>query len=297
MRWVLLATVLLFVGAATVSSQEPNDRKPIAYKEKISEQNATATKNPPSLVKKDETEVGKETRNASDAHANEKIQIDRQLAEYSKQLALYTKELSEDTSSVATFTALLVGVTALLAIIAIWQGFQLKSTVKVTKESVDLARQEFLSTHRPKIILRDAFCNDNEIGNPIVVTYTLVNIGETGARIVLGGVEVQVITGGTFSPDQAPSVNEGCSGIDGLFLEPGEERKMTHYSHRHWRTDDSSRHAFSENLFGVFFCGHLIYEDDRKVRRHTAFWRKYDLAASRFYVVDHPALKALEYSD
>jgi hypothetical protein len=33
------------------------------------------------------------------------------------------------------------------------------------------------------------------------------------------------------------------------------------------------------------------------VRRHTAFWRKYDFKTSRFYVPHHPTLVALEYAD
>ena len=167
-----------------------------------------------------------------------------------------------------------------------------------TQESVRLAREEFISTHRPKIILRDAICTDNEIGNQIVVSYTLVNIGETRARIVLWGAEVQLITDEAFDLPQAPPMAEGWhEGFGGAVLEPGEERTGKHYSVCRWRTDDGSRHAYEEQRRGLFFCGHLVYEDDRNIRRHTAFWRKYDLTTSRFYLVNHPTLTALDYAD
>lgn len=166
------------------------------------------------------------------------------------------------------------------------------------KQSVRLAREEFISTHRPKIILRDAICTDNEIGNQIVVSYTLVNIGETRARIVLWGAEVQLITNEAFDLPQTPSMAEGWhEGFGGAVLEPGEERTGKHYSICHWRTDDGSRHGYEEQRRGLFFCGHLVYEDDRNIRRHTAFWRKYDLTTSRFYLVNHPTLAALDYAD
>ncbi|HXC65822.1 MAG TPA: hypothetical protein VN638_00300, partial [Nitrospiraceae bacterium] len=202
---------------------------------------------------------------------------------YTARLWGATKSLAEDAKNTATQQALDTQTSLRIS----------RESADAAKKSVELAREEFLSTHRPRIILRDAFCRDNEIDHPIVVTYTLVNIGETRGRIVMWGADIQLNTGGDLLPYQLPSMYKHDSG----FLDPGEERQDAHYSIRQWRTDDQSRHAFVEDSLGVFFCGHLIYEDDRMVRRHMAFWRKYDFSTSRFYIVSHHTLKALEYAD
>lgn len=181
--------------------------------------------------------------------------------------------------------------TFFLVVIGWWQGSKLKKTVGAMHD-------EFIASHRPKIILREAFCEDNETDHPINVKYTLVNVGETRARIVHSAVEVRFIPQQlTFGPEAAPSMRDGRNDLGNLFLEAGEEIELSHISDRHWRSNDNTRHAFAEPYYGVFFCGHLVYEDDRKVRRHTAFWRKYDLQASRFYFSKDTAWEQLDYSD
>jgi hypothetical protein len=54
-----------------------------------------------------------------------------------------------------------------------WQGRQLK-------RSVDVANREFVSTHRPRIILRDVWMDPDKQK----ILYVLVNIGDTKARMV-----------------------------------------------------------------------------------------------------------------
>ena len=64
----------------------------------------------------------------------------------------------------AAFTFVLAGVSG-------WQGWMIR-------KQIALAREEFISTHRPKIVLRDV----DLIGNEIY--YMLVNIGGTEATII-----------------------------------------------------------------------------------------------------------------
>jgi hypothetical protein len=97
---------------------------------------------------------------------------------------------------VATFTVILCAVTGLLAVVtgglyvataALARDSKEASTqaLRASTEATRLAREEFIATHRPKLTLRGAFSeiSDPEEG-PIVVRYTVANVGESPTRIV-----------------------------------------------------------------------------------------------------------------
>src|SRR3982074_3010151 len=74
--------------------------------------------------------------------------------------AKHEDEKTENDRRLARFTELLFWATCALSVIALfqlfvfgWQGIQLKRTVSTAKEATNLARQEFIATHRPKIII------------------------------------------------------------------------------------------------------------------------------------------------
>ena len=223
-------------------------------------------------------------------------------------LVYVTIALVAVTTGLAVYTALLWRATKRLAVdakkTADRQAMETQQSLAIakasadhTKESVDLARKEFISTHRPKIILRDAYCLDNEIDSPIIVHYVLVNSGETPARIILSVLELKLIYGPGFGAETPPSIQNNQNDIGDLPLDPGEEVTRTYSGTRHWRTDDGSRFKSNYSYEGVFFYGHIIYEDLNGIKRHTAFWRKYDLDTSRFYLCKDPAFESLDYAD
>jgi len=187
--------------------------------------------------------------------------------------------------------------TILIAIFTLTLWLSTSRLAQLTKATIDLAQQEFLSTHRPKLILRDAFCDDNEIGNPIKVTYVIVNIGDTPARIVESALEIKVISAPGFGAQSRVPVKAGENPIGDSVINPGVGLEGIYVSQCLWRTDDGSRHNYSEPGLGVFFCGHFIYEDDRNIRRHTMFWRKYDFDESRFYLRKTRVIAALDNAD
>lgn len=232
---------------------------------------------------------------------NEKAATDRLLAHYTLALAIITAIL-------AIFTGGLWYVTYRLSRAAKEtndrQAMEMRESLDIarasaehTKESVDLARKEFISTHRPKIILRDAYCIDNEIDSPIEVHYILVNSGETTARIILSVLELKLIYGPGFGAETPPSIQPDQNDIGDLSLDPGEEVARTYSGTRCWRTDDGSRFKSNYSYEGVFFCGHIIYEDLNGIKRHTAFWRRYDLDTSRFCFSKDPAFESFDYAD
>ena len=62
-----------------------------------------------------------------------------------------------------------------------------------TEKSIRLARDEFISTHRPKIIVREAIIGSVMEGEPITVHYHLANIGETNGRIIRSMVRAEIV--------------------------------------------------------------------------------------------------------
>jgi hypothetical protein len=91
------------------------------------------------------------------------------------------------TGAVALFTLILAGVGA-------WQGIQLK-------RSVDLARDEFLSTHRPKIRIKNIWLmNEFYYDSPLQISVICVNYGTTDARIIEYGVDFLIVKEGATLP-------------------------------------------------------------------------------------------------
>src|SRR6185437_15221 len=61
---------------------------------------------------------------------------------------------------------------------------------KLTRHAIDLANKEFISTHRPRIILRDVHLEGH------TVFYILANVGDTKATIVEGWILAEFVPKG-----------------------------------------------------------------------------------------------------
>jgi hypothetical protein len=196
---------------------------------------------------------------------------------------------------VAGFTAVLAAFTLALVAVGAWQGVQLRRTVSAMAA-------EFVATHRPRIILRDAHAlklTDNEW---IEVNYTLANVGETPATIVVSAFDLRLITTPMpgFEVDVGPFIKDGRNEIGEVVrLDAGESADLRYVSRAlRWNADNRDLyHAFDEPSLGLMFYGHIVYEDEspRRVRRNTSFRRKYQHGDSRFYPSAEPG--PLEYAD
>ena len=83
----------------------------------------------------------------------------------------------------AAFTVALVFVTGGLIVVGIFQNRQLSRQIK-------LAREEFISTHRPRLIVRQFQVDPVVAGQPITVHLAMINIGDTDALPNLIACEV-----------------------------------------------------------------------------------------------------------
>lgn len=198
----------------------------------------------------------------------------------------------------ATFSGTVALFTLALVIVGAWQGIQLKRTVVATRNSVNTARAEFISTNRPRVFVRDVFCPFVGVdGTPIEVAFTVVNGGSSPAHIEHSTMAVEIFQ--TWTLMLVPTAMGGNDLIsattpDGkVTLIAGESKKFTHIAAVvAWSA--GAKQSWDDDRLGLFFSGHIIYTDDNGTSRHTAFRRRYDPVRQRFYPIDD---QEHEYAD
>jgi hypothetical protein len=163
------------------------------------------------------------------------------------------------------------------------------------------AREEFIASHRPKIILREAFTATFLNDEPISVYLHLANIGEGAGTIVRSMATVQII-----ATSEMPMIHgsvEVKNDLGDIKLEPGEARLIRVPGDMpKWRPDrfverdygtGSQQHLLVRAVIHVI--GQIIYVDERGVQRRTAFRRRLKPERQRFYKI--PEEPDLDYSD
>jgi len=196
------------------------------------------------------------------------------------------KEKTEE--AIAFYTLWLMVFTGVLALstIALWRS---------TKDAVNLGREEFISTHRPQIFVRNVFCPFAAAdGAPIEVDFTIVNGGSTPARIAhsVFVVELFQVEGLMIFPVAIGGNDLNLIGARSI-LAPGESRVFRHVSPV-VRWSAAANRDWENAREGLFFSGHIVYTDENDTSRHTAIRRRYDPQAQRFYPIDD---KEHEYAD
>jgi hypothetical protein len=182
---------------------------------------------------------------------------------------------------IAVFTVVLAGAT--------WLQFQL------TRKTIDLARQEFIASHRPRIILRDVHLIAEN------VHYMLVNVGDTDATIVESWIMAEFIEhGNRFSPLRSP----GHDDLGHLVVAAGESKDLTYPLSGEISFAvkfPNSRRIGIEGKPAVFgeryFVGVVVYEDGLKVRRRSVFRRRWDDGSLTFIRLPPEQERDHEYAD
>ena len=277
MQGLLIAILALLIGVSNVSSQEASNHKPITQKQQKTEQKQAPPENIPVPVQETKSEVIKDTSKKPDNHPDERLDIDRQLAEYTRQLA--------------SFTLALVVVTAILAGIAIWQGIQMKATVS-------LAREEFNATHRPRIVVRRI--SPIEEGGAITgIQYTVHNVGDTECTITaisdqiwMPGAARDLPAIPAYTPHREQLIPLECNGSMAIRHPDTESEFIDELNFLFGFAEESNPgHVVIPRLL---FLGYVNYIDRAGTKRQTAFLRQFNFTTKRFSPIDHPEY---EYQD
>lgn len=88
------------------------------------------------------------------------------------------------TEQIKNFTGALVLVGIVQAFIFVFQLIVFGQQATRLRETVDLSRQEFISTHRPRMRIKHVWLSEDiQAGEPIKINLVSVNTGDTEARI------------------------------------------------------------------------------------------------------------------
>jgi hypothetical protein len=163
-----LLAVALLIAWTLASSEEPGHDKAVAQKDQKTEQKAASANEVPAPLETPKAETEKRTSDKAAAHSEDKTNLDRELVKY--------------TGELARFTEWLVYATIVIALIGAYQGWKLRDTVK-------LSREEFISTHRPKLRVRNVVVHRRDgmglfqDGQHVNGQFYVTNVGGTGALI------------------------------------------------------------------------------------------------------------------
>jgi hypothetical protein len=151
---------------------------------------------------------------------------------------------------IAAFTIVLTRVTGRQATLT-------HETLKLTHETLRLAREEFIASHRPRIILRNVIFDAEQM------VFWLANIGDTRATIVESRIQPEFVPDGTrFRPRPT-----GHHDLGQVILEGGETREFTYHGH--------TPAQFAGTPGSLYFAGTIVYADDNGVKHQSAFRRRW----------------------
>jgi hypothetical protein len=192
--------------------------------------------------------------------------------------------------TIAYYTKWLMFFTAVLALATVGLGYG-------TVRQLRLARAEYISTHRPRIVLREA----NLIAETI--HYTLVNLGGTPATIVESRIFAEFVEDRTrwrplWPAADGEAISTRLTFIGGesrdlqCALSPGVSFAISY---------PAATRIGVENRGGltgkVYFVGALIYEDGLGMKRRSIFRRRWDDASLTFVRLPPEQERDHEYAD
>jgi len=251
-----------------VLAQEPSSGQAVGDQQRKARQHQDTLKFDTSSLEKAIRESVREASEKPDGHGDEKLQIDRQIKEYTGQLATYTDRLS-------FYTFLLAVATAILGAIGIWQGIQLK-------RSVDLGREEFIASHPPVLETR-RFQFRQEPNDVCGVEFVIGNTGLTRAEISLDHVHLRIVTPLQLVEIKAlsfPQYQEGgANALTKRRYEPNERQAQF------IAIGDVTLETLGQIMTGervLIAFGRIQYRDPGGVERERLFWREFNSDLNRF---------------
>lgn len=167
------------------------------------------------------------------------------------------------------------------------------SSAETARDSVELARDEFHASHRPRFIVRRVreLVEDKDV---VGVEYSIYNIGDADGKMIAVSSRIWLIAEQNNLPPVPPyNPPEPLETI----IEPGAHILIKA------RVPDADQERLgmqygfyrdAEGPGGLLFLGYIDYSDMRGAKRETAFLRQFDFATKRFSPVPH---QEYEYQD
>ncbi len=282
--WRLVALILSIFVVEPAWAQSTLQPPSAQSAQQQGAQDERGTEKSPVVVKVIPTEKSKDELAREDAKDQQKLAVDERVAALTGDLAKYTKLLFWATGALAVFTLGLV-------IFGFRQANDAKESIAATRTAaqaaqatVELAQREFISTHRPRLIVRNVHAKMLGADQPIAIRFTIINKGQTDALRTEWRVGVIILDAGRniygMEGIDAPRQTLGAplaSGMD--YISDFESRKPLD------QTDLDSVDLGEKHLW---FCGVIAYFDGANNVRRTGFVRRYDGGTKRFRLTNNP---------
>lgn len=153
---------------------------------------------------------------------------------------------------------------------------------EATKATVDLARQEFISTNRPKIIVRSLEFGGNANGtDSIPVAFRYANSGDSPALITGFGDRVMRLS--------EPAIPAGLQ-FKHKEIDPPILVESGMHSFRLTSETITPDEIIQAGVWGdhdkIVCLGYVLYRDHNGTRRQVGFCREFDSETGRWTVMD-----------
>lgn len=172
------------------------------------------------------------------------------------------------------FTGVLAVLTIALVGASIWQGYLTRRSIELTHKSLELGRQEFISTHRPRLRIRNIAgpfpADDGTVRFKVVIA----NVGETSARLVGDWFSVFEVHGKKQEHDFAMRENTLTGSLDpgkDILMQSGNYYVLEYQTRGVWDPRDD---------VPVIVMGFVSYLDEGgefTVKRITGYARDYNV--------------------
>jgi hypothetical protein len=287
-RFVVLVIVLLVTG--TTHSQIVNQNvPPVTGKAKAGDKKSEQSE------QKQEVTINLPT--AINVMVGEKADV---VTEKKKSSA--DQEPSEWTHPLTWLTLVLAAANVLLWLTTKRIANEAKASSKTANDSIELARKEFISTHRPKLHVRNIDIHRTRIGDKVTGQsserlplfapthyvsgqFYISNIGDTLAKIKEIGCWVEWKQDGLpmSRPYEEKAGNVGITGE----INPGGSLTVPFMSTELMGEMGNAIREGGDN-WHIYVMGWVDYFDELKTRRRTAFCREYRTSKDRFFPVKDP---------
>jgi hypothetical protein len=148
---------------------------------------------------------------------------------------------------------------------------------KATRETIELTRQAFFATHRPKLIVRQLQVDPVLPGHTIKVRCSLINVGSTEATVTFITFQVVLWNGTHWEP---PGIDPAVTPVNPRTIRSGQRISVLAESRFHVTNTQIAQ--IQQGPLVICAVGEITYTDALGVERRTGFRCNYDPSTDMF---------------
>ena len=236
--------------------------------------------------------------------AKTKEEIEQQEKQYAEQLSI-SRGVARSLGEMSLDSRVNLGLTVVLILVAAGQFIlffrQLRlideslkpaqTAAEAAKTSADLAREEFVSSHLPQLVVRRVQARFRPAINEHGINLVIANVGNSIATNITGNINIRVIPTSQqvdFERESMPQYGSAEIDIGALINRPprnnpnlgARERTFVFFGSDEINADSMARVERNESL--LYFYGYITYTDTNQVQRDCGFFRTYNPSNGKF---------------